>query len=323
MLFILILIAIGASIGTSAPLLLVFIGFLPSIATIVFALFLYEESFQARISLWFLPFVLVGLFFVAGTSIPLLRTNLDVGALIFINVIYSLVYLILFFLLIKFVGFTPDKSKPQAKPVSQNKSITEVIASIEDKSKAINFVIGRVYSKYHGGSADLRKKIRIDSEIYNEFSHNFESFSGDDSKILELVVRIRGSILRLKNTEKYMFGSSHSSLKNLLRSPDGSDKIIDVLSKNDKDPVMSYFKGAVEILDELSNNLQNKSSDSQVVLVNSKSEAVTDNKPAFSISKSESDRLSKVSSDETRDSDNSSDASSQDDLKHPFELGKA
>ena len=51
-----------------------------------------------------------------------------------------------------------------------SKPMSVTIRGIEDKCKAINFVIGRVYSAKRGGSKEIREMIGIPKELYNEFS---------------------------------------------------------------------------------------------------------------------------------------------------------
>jgi hypothetical protein len=43
-----------------------------------------------------------------------------------------------------------------------------------------------------------------------------------------------------------IFGAEHKNFKNLVRDSAGKDKIIDVLDKNDKDPVKNYIEGALQ-----------------------------------------------------------------------------
>ncbi len=225
------LLVFSVSLSTGASLMLVLIGFSPTIITIISCILIYEESSHRRVILWFLPIILAGLFFYIATAQDFLRSNLEIGTLIGLNIAISLLYLTIFFLLIKLL-FSEKKEK--------KKSIKKYVSSIEDKSKAMNYVIGRVYSQYHGGSKELRELITIPSEWYNEFN---EAKSKEET--LKLVIRIENRFKKLLHTEKEVFHDKIGKLKNLKRKKDGSEKIINVLIDNDNDPVRDYFEGAV------------------------------------------------------------------------------
>ena len=148
------------------------------------------------------------------------------------------------------------KEKAKAKP---KLSLQEYIHSIEDKSKALNFVIGRVYNKYHGGSDKIREKLRIPPDWYNEFSligvgTNKISYG----KLADLITRFELQLKNFEKTEFEVFKDASDALKNLIRDPKGSDKIIDVLEHNDKDPVKSYYEGALEFCAKVKDEIKNK-----------------------------------------------------------------
>jgi hypothetical protein len=132
--------------------------------------------------------------------------------------------------------------------VHQPSTIKDYVASIEDKSKALNFVIGRVYNKYHGGSKQIRERISLKAEWYNEFSDALQNESNPDKiRLISVLDHIDKQLSLLTSTEKEIMTSNEMlELKNIERSEDGSDRIIDVLIKNDKDPVDSYYAGAKE-----------------------------------------------------------------------------
>jgi hypothetical protein len=124
--------------------------------------------------------------------------------------------------------------------------IETVIHSIEDKVKALNFVIGRVYSVYHGGSERLRNKIRIDKAWYAEFNTIDEKDAARRrAQAIVLVGKIKDRLELLQQSERSVFGEETDKLKNIDHEPSGKDKIIDVLIRNDKDPVRTYYDGAL------------------------------------------------------------------------------
>ena len=61
-------------------------------------------------------------------------------------------------------------------------------------------------------------------------------------------------------TEAEVFGEQISELKIIKRNPEGKDKIIDVLVKNDKDPVEIYYDSALEFCNKAKAALKKLSS---------------------------------------------------------------
>lgn len=123
--------------------------------------------------------------------------------------------------------------------------IKTAVRSLEDKCKAINFVIGRVYARRNGASTKLRDKIKIPAKLYNAFSHmhGIKEFTPEMKDILkQLVERLN----YLYSKEKEVFDDDYKKFSNITHEPNGDSKIIDVLIKNDNDPVREYFLGALD-----------------------------------------------------------------------------
>ena len=138
------------------------------------------------------------------------------------------------------------------------KNLVTSLQSIEDKCKAINFVIGRVYSAKKGGNSKLREKIAIKPDIYNLFSEIAADFKKEDgSKLNGVLNEITNSLLHLELTEKEIFSPIKIPKLNLIRDHGGNDKVIDVLAKNDRDPILGYHSEAKEICKNLSSSLEN------------------------------------------------------------------
>lgn len=279
---VLMFVIILTSLSTNSPLFLVLVGFSPTLITIIVCILIYEEITHYKVAVWFIPFILTGVFFFLLSSQQFTQYNLKVGTLSGINILLSVVYLAIFFLFFG-IALKLPKRKTETKVVhhvhhSQNaqsnqprpqapQSIREYVASIEDKSKAINFVIGRVYNKYHGGSKELRDKISINKEWYNEFSEILKTEGNEPGKIedirdrdklvslLYVVNKIQERLNLAKKTEETVFGQKHLNLKNLHRSATGTDVILDVMKENDKDPIDSYYKGALNFCDQLKSKL--------------------------------------------------------------------
>lgn len=268
-LLILMIIIISAAFSTNSPLLFVVIGFLPSLITIVLSLILYEESFHHKLTLWFLPLIMAASFFFIGTNYKYMDYNMDVATLTSINIIFSLLYLIIFFSLLKATKPTKKLTKKQTKekPITEEPkikieppevNIQEYIASIEEKSKALNFAIGRTYNKYHGGSLSLRQQINLKAEWYNELSQALQNEESTDKlRLFMIIENIEKHLENLKKPEKEIFTQKQlDSLKNLDRDINGNDAILDVLMKNDADPVELYYKGMQEFCETLRKELK-------------------------------------------------------------------
>ncbi|MFT4311484.1 MAG: hypothetical protein ACMXX7_02555 [Candidatus Woesearchaeota archaeon] len=132
-----------------------------------------------------------------------------------------------------------------------NSNVTRTLRSIEDKCKAINFVIGRVYSEKKGGKIEIRRKLHIPPVLYNSFSKMSTDFEKTNQKeLLKIVKKLyaRLKVLEKKENEVFKLGKSELKVK---RDASGEDKIIDVLTKNDSDPVEDYYLEAKEIINRV------------------------------------------------------------------------
>ncbi len=131
--------------------------------------------------------------------------------------------------------------------------IEEYINSIEDKAKALNFAIGRVYKTSNGGTAVMRERLKISSEWYNEFNlYKDEDLKTqlDNARILVRKIRDRLS-LYVKEEQEVFTKTELASIKNIVRNKDGKDKIIDILKTNDKDPIEHYYVAACDFCDRI------------------------------------------------------------------------
>lgn len=261
LLIVFLIILLTAFIGNHT-IFLVLVGFSPTILTIIISLLIHEQTKHHKHLLWIVPVFVLGGFFMLKDSA--LFITMDVEVLTGINFILSMLYVILAF---SIFGTESEKVALQAiehmveipkKKEEPKQDLKSYINSIEDKSKALNFAIGRVYSQYHGGSKNLREKIQISSELYNEFSL-IGINEGDINldKLSELIDHIEDKLKLLEKTEKQIFGTSSNLLKNIIRDVDGKDKIIDVLDHNDKDPVRSYYEGALDFCEKIREEMKN------------------------------------------------------------------
>jgi len=133
------------------------------------------------------------------------------------------------------------------------------LMSIEDKCKAINSAIGRVYSNPNGGSEEARDAIRIPSELYNAFSDiKREAPVARKRDFFSIIEMIYEKLKALDQRELDLFILSDEEKKKIKRDPDGKDTIIQVLARNDKDPVKEYHQQAKSICISLLDYLRGK-----------------------------------------------------------------
>lgn len=249
----LLLVVLALSVSTDSTPFVVLLGFLPTLFTIIIAMVIYEAARDNKNILWVIPLVLVFAFWWLGSSGRLVG-HLDIDALSGLNLLLSFLYLIINYFLLQ--SAAPKAQKPRVvervveKVVEKEvipEDLSRFIASIEDKGKALNFVIGRVYNAYHGGSKELRQRVNMKQEWYDQFSQ----IPDDPSRInfLELsalISTIESRLRLLERSEAEIFGEDHHRFKHLVRDDQGKDRVIDVLDKNDKDPVKSYVEGALQ-----------------------------------------------------------------------------
>ena len=252
----LILITAGLS---GEQVFLIVVGFFPTILTIIISLTMHDNYKEQNKTFWLLPIIIVGIFFFIGKNSNAFG-NIDIEVLTGINFVLSTIYVaIVFGLFNEKKTTTIIKENKPAIPKEKKEDLQDYINSIEDKSKALNFVLGRVYNKYHGGDSSIRDKLKIPSEWYNEFSEigvgtkkiNFE-------KLDEIITKFELQLKNFEKTEISLFKSKTEKLKNLIREPQGSDKIIDVLDHNDKDPVRSYYEGAINFCKKIRESMKDQ-----------------------------------------------------------------
>ena len=137
----------------------------------------------------------------------------------------------------------------QARPQITQENFDVTLRGIEDKCKALNASIGRVYSDKHGGSPDMRSKLKIDRELYNAFSEIASDFNPENTAQLRSVLsQIRELLHQLTRPEKDVLHLDDAVLP-LEKTP--SDTVLEVLAKNDKDPVQDYHTEASEVCEKV------------------------------------------------------------------------
>lgn len=242
-----------ASISYS-PIFNVFLGLLPLIASLIVDIMATVQHYRREVY-WI---VLVGMH-LAGLLLlfiinPLLAIQLNVGSAIAVSLLLGV--------LVTVIAWWEKKPAIKEKRVHtvefKKEKLPEYVQSIEDKVKAMNFVIGRVYRASNGGSEKLREKLRIPREWYNEFYEiKPEELIDEQHKAAVLIRKIHDRLRRLAQKEKDVFSDAQlKNLKNIARSKSGEDAIIDVLKTNDRDPVENYYVSAVDLTERILEELE-------------------------------------------------------------------
>ena len=251
------------------------LGFLPVLLYLVTIFTLLQLGKTIVALVYLLPLVFSILYYVAWTfSLIPEFAAMDGGILAVLNLVVSYVYA----MILSFVhpvnrnhilSDNAVRVKEHSKRVKSRTAVPKIplaeeevkvtIRAIEDKCKAINFVVGRVYSDKKGGSKTLREKIVIPRELYNAFSElTDEEGSYDKLKLLSVVENIYARLRRLTHPERELFEIKVGKLP-VKRNDDGSDRVLDVLVKNDKDPVEDYHKAAVKVCEQVVEYLRKSS----------------------------------------------------------------
>jgi len=239
------------SVTSSSPAMNVFLGFLPLIVTLVLDMIAVSHHYKTTV-LWInLAAVHVLALAVLYFCNYLLSVPLNIGAAVSTSVLLGLIAT-------TFVVLTTGRVVPKHEHVVEfnPEKIEEYVQSIEDKAKAINFVVGRVYRAANGGTAKMRERLRVPSEWYNEFTEIKDPGEQlDKAKVLVRKIRDRLALYTMKEKEAF---SSHelSALKHLARDKAGNDDILTVLKTNDRDPVEHYYVSAVEFCDRILQELE-------------------------------------------------------------------
>lgn len=132
--------------------------------------------------------------------------------------------------------------------VVSKENFNVTLRGIEDKCKAINFVIGRVYSDKRGASPEVRDKLKIDPEWYNEFSEITAEFKDEEKHKLQAVLHnIMDKLLQMEQKETDVVKLQIGKLPVFRKL---GDTVLEVLARNDKDPVIEYHKEAKEICEK-------------------------------------------------------------------------
>jgi hypothetical protein len=236
----------------------VLLGLAPALLFGVALLILIETDQLHPTYNWFL---LVGILVVASIvyyTLPAAR-GLDAPTVLFLDGILMAIGVLI-------IHFSAEREKPLVQPhapavqhtevvhvhhLPKQQDITEYIHSIEDKVKALNFVIGRVYSVYHGGTNRMRNKIRIDKAWYDDFNQiDEQDIEKRKHEAIVLVQKIKDRLDLMQQSEREVFGNDATNIKNVARNPAGTDSVIAVLTRNDKDPVQQYYDGARTFCEE-------------------------------------------------------------------------
>ena len=273
------------SIVADAGIALVFIGTIPFLFYLVlfFAMYLYD--YITKPAVWIAPllFPIIFLMIWSSGSVPIVSGMMG-PTLFVLNVLFSYGMNAFFFFMQKKIHEMPKRVQSQdyhkwadyyhkkaefhmheaeqlKKQVDHYKKQSSVsgrnfqtqLRGIEDKCKALNFAIGRVYSNKHGGNPEVRDQIKIDKELYNSFSDMATNFEEHDvDYLLEVLTKLYMKLTALEVSEEKLLG------KKVLLEYDGNQRMIDLLNQLDKDPVLEYYEEAKEVCTNLIAYLKHK-----------------------------------------------------------------
>jgi hypothetical protein len=243
---------------SQSPFVNVFLGLSPIIFTLIIDIYATSQHFKATV--YWVVLITVHLLAIAILWLlsQLLPTPINVPNAVTVSLLLGVIITALLTLL---VGRSSTPAEHSSHTVAfKPERIQEYVQSIEDKVKAINFVIGRVYRSSNGGTVKMRERLRIPSEWYNEFHLvKDEELSErlENAKVLIRKIRDRLAVYAMKESEVFS-QQELSALKHLARRKDGEDPIIMVLKTNDRDPVEHYYVSAVEFCDRILEELDKK-----------------------------------------------------------------
>lgn len=243
-----IFVVLSISILSDSSVMLVFVGTLPFLLYLFVFFYIVNKQSMTHAKLWLIPLLFPILFFILWRSGAVaLVSKMEGPTLTVLNLFLS--YVINILLMMVFILFSSGEKKHKKKEekiTEENFNVS--LRSIEDKCKSLNFVIGRVYSNRKGGTKEIRSTLKIDSKWYNAFSRLSQDLDKEDTERVVLVLNmIYQKLLGLENREKDMFKLDKFKAIEIERDAFGNDKVIDVLIKNDSDPVESYHKEAKEV----------------------------------------------------------------------------
>jgi len=280
LLFCLFIFLIFITVSTEAPLAVIGLGFFPAVLSIVFCILIVEYSKREFFPwLWVLPVVIPAVFYLVSRSNPYgVYTEIDLGNTALLNILVALIFsVVLKFIHIKDMGvLLPSiyqihekikrttlqkhniRQKTESPPIKREpQQIREYIQSVEDKCKAINFVIGRVYKKKHNASAEHRDLIKISPELYNLFSDTNFHDKEDMRKAKIAIQKIKEILERFNMHESSVFGSACKNFTGIIHDRLGNDSVLEVLIRNDKDPVKVYHDSALDFCNRVLVALKN------------------------------------------------------------------
>ncbi|MEM4637445.1 MAG: hypothetical protein QXK76_00255 [Candidatus Woesearchaeota archaeon] len=261
------------SLITETNIFLVFFSTIPVFLFILSLFYMIKNSVDEFL-LWVMPLIFPSVFLLLWYSkIFITLSNIDGPMITLLNIVISYIINIIVLLIIglnkKITRRNIDSQKYKIREIPEKndfsiiknkdqhlknenyinaftkKDFKKRLRTIEDKCKAINFVIGRVYSNKNGGSEEIRAKLRIPSELYNKFSE-ISKKNYNVHELEEVLKKIIEKLLNLETEEKLLFDS-------------GSDnRIIDILSKNDSDPIVEYLQETKEICEDILKNINSR-----------------------------------------------------------------
>ncbi len=221
---------------TQASLHLIIIGTLPLLIffLVIHNMHLIDDSKQLLVGISVaLPLLFLGIWL---ANVPLLK-NMEMPLLL------SLQFLLMLFVIGAMTLVSNFHKWRKPSQTITKKTLFTNIKSLIDKSKEINYAIGRVYSDKHGGSEEVRDFLHIPREEYHLLEKYYTGKKIDDDLLL-IIKAIHLEAAKLVKTEKDLFGGRKVS-------------VINFLQEKDKKYLKRYQKDIVEICVKIERYLEN------------------------------------------------------------------
>lgn len=217
---------------TNAPIGIVLLSFA---ASFVFGISVIGFAHADNLQLQHLVATLLVLLVVFGILLSLVSQDTDVIAVMGLNLILGAL----------FIGLLQQSYVHHQKPSlpgvineqsPEDRDLSSLFEDIIQRSKDLNVAIGRTYSVYKGASEQMRKKIRISSELYNELDADKKP-----AVLKDALTEISARLALHAEKEKEVF--TDAEYRKLSRSK--KQTILDALAKKEGEGVLQTHASAV------------------------------------------------------------------------------
>ena len=216
---------------SDAPFGNVLLGFAP---LIVFALIVIALSNQDHLDMNYVVFALAAVLVIGGIALTQLAPGADVIALMGINLVLGVLYVIL---LQQSYAHHKEELGGEVVEVSPDmRNVGSLFVDIEERAKQLNTAIGRSYSVYKGATAGMREKVKVQSALYKELD-----VEKKPSSLRDVLTEVQARLLLLEQPEFEVFTVAEQ--KKLGRA--GKKRVLDVLADQEGEGVLQAHASAL------------------------------------------------------------------------------